>query len=302
MGKTIKLIINILIFIVVIGFIGYMVSSVNKDEKSPATTVVQEAFVSPMEKVKTFDFPFEIEHFVLSEKQIFLTDSQTVYVYRANGETLNSFPIKSGMRDIEVADDKLYVLYPTFIDVYSTNGDSVNHWEACSDRSDYCAMALTNDFVFVTDAQNKNICKYTREGNFVKFIASPHNFIIPSYSFDIFNHNDTIYAVNSGRHLIESYTTDGDFIASFGGSGTESGFFAGCCNPAHIQIDRNGQFFTSEKGNPRISTFKKNGQFDQVLLNNQLLGGGYDAYEIGIDANRLFVAGKNHIDIYAFKN
>jgi len=302
MGKTIKLIINIIIFIVVVGFIAYIVGSVNKDEKSPATTVVQKAFVSPMEKIKTFDFPFEIEHFVLRDNQIFLTDSQTVYIYRANGEALNSFPVESGLRDLEVDNDKLYVLYPTSIDVYATNGDSVNHWEACSERSDYCAMTLTDDFVFVTDAQNKNICKYTREGNFVKFIFSPHDFIIPSYSFDILNHNDTIYAVNSGRHLIESYTPNGDFIASFGGSGTDSGFFAGCCNPAYILINQKGEFFTSEKGNPRICTFDKSGQFDQVLLNNQLLGGGYDAYAIGIDDDRLFVAAKNHVDIYAFKN
>lgn len=302
MGKTAKLIINIAFFIVIVGFIAYMISSVNKDEKTSTPTTVQEAFVSPMEKIRTLDFPFQIEHFELSDDKIFLTDSQTVYVYQANGEKLNSFPVQSGPRDIEVVNDKLYLLYPTFIDVYSIAGNSVNHWEACSDRSDYCAMALTDDFVFVTDAQNKNICKYTREGNFVKFISSPHDFIIPSYSFDIFNHNDTIYAVNSGRHLIERYTPDGDFISSFGGSGTESGFFAGCCNPAYISIDQNGKIFTSEKGNPRISTFKKNGQFEQVLLNNQLLGGGYDASELCVNGDRLFVASRNKISIYAFKN
>ena len=91
-------------------------------------------------------------------------------------------------------------------------------------------MALTGDFVFITDAQNKNIVKYSREGNFKTFIDSPRDFIIPSYSFDILSYNDTLYCVNSGRHLIESYTLDGDFIAAFGGSGTEHGFFAGCCN------------------------------------------------------------------------
>ena len=302
MKKTIKLIINIIIFIVVIGFIGYIIRSVNKDEKTTATTVVQETFVSPMEKIRTLEFPFKIGHFQPDNDQIFLTDGQTVFVYQANGEKLKSFPVQSGLRDISITNDKLYILYPACIDVYTTDGDSVNHWEACSDRSDYCAIALTDNFVFVTDAQNKNICKYTREGNFVKFISSPHDFIIPSYSFDIFSHNDTIYAVNSGRHLIESYTTDGNFIASFGGSGTKSGFFAGCCNPVYISIDQNGKIFTSEKGNPRISTFEGNGQFDQVLLNNQLLGGGYDASEIAITGNRLLVAIKNRIDIYTFKN
>jgi hypothetical protein len=302
MGKTIRLIINIIIFIVVIGFVAYIVNSVNKDEHTPVSTVVQEAFTSPVERIKTLEFPFEIKHFDLYANKIFLTDTQTVFVYQGNGEKLSSFPVQSGVRDIAVNGDAIFMLYPTSVDVYSSEGDSINHWEACSGLSDYCAMALTGNFVFVTDAQNKNICKYTKEGKFVKFIFSPHDFIIPGYSFDIFNHNDTIYCVNSGRHLIESYTLDGDFIASFGGAGTGSGFFAGCCNPAYISITGEGKIFTSEKGNPRVSSFQKNGQFEKVLLNNQLLGGGYHACEIGVGNDRLFVAVKDRIDIYGFKN
>ncbi len=301
MGKTLKLLVNLLIFAVVLAFVVYMVRSVNQDEQSPVTSVAQETFESPMEKISSLTFPFQIHDFVLDGNQIFLTDSNTVYVYQTNGKKLHSFTIATGARDIAVMNDQVYLLYPTAIDVFSTHGDSINHWEACSDRSDYCALALTDNFVFVTDAQNKNICKYTREGNFVTFIFSPHDFIIPSYSFDIFNHHDTIYAVNSGRHLIESYTLDGKFIASFGGSGTESGFFAGCCNPAYISLSEDGKFYTSEKGNPRVSTFEKSGEFDQVLLNNQLLQNGYDACPIEMVDKRLFLANKNQIDIYAFK-
>lgn len=302
MGKTVKLIINSIIFVIIIGFIVYVVSSVNEDEKTGAPTSVQEAFTSPMEKIKTLDFPFKISHFELAENRLFLADSQHVAIYGANGEAIHSFPVRKGLRDLAVANNKLYLLYPTFIDVYNAEGDSINHWEACSDRSDYCALALTDDYVFVTDAQNKNICQYTREGNFIRFIFSPHDFIIPSYSFDIFNHNDTVYAVNSGRHLIESYSLQGDFIASFGGSGTDSGFFAGCCNPAYLSIAADGTFFTSEKGNPRISTFDPNGQFEQILLNSQLLGGGYDACAIALHDQTLFVAHKSQIDVYAFKH
>ncbi|MDR2914375.1 MAG: hypothetical protein LBV74_06050, partial [Tannerella sp.] len=111
----------------------------------------------------------------------------------------------------------------------------------------------------------------------------------------------TIYCVNSGRHLIETYTPDGDFIAAFGGPGAESGFFAGCCNPAYISFTSEGDLLTSEKGNPRVSTFERNGNFKEVLLNSRLLGGGNKAYEVGTDGERLFVAGKNKIMIYKFQ-
>ncbi|MBS2099156.1 NHL repeat-containing protein [Carboxylicivirga linearis] len=302
MEKTVKIIVNIIIFIVVIGFIAYMVSSVNKDEQTVSTIAVSKPFTSPLNKVQTLEFPFEIGHFELYNERIILADKQSIHIFNKSGERQNSFTIKSGLQDIAIMNNEIFVLYPTAINVYSMQGDSINHWEACSDNSAYCAMALTNDFVFVTDAQNKNICKYTRGGNFKTFIFSPHDFIIPSYTFDIFNYNDTIYAVNSGRHLIERYTTDGDFISSFGGSGTESGFFAGCCNPAYIDITDEGRIYTSEKGNPRISIFNNNGQFDEVLLDNKLLGGGNKAYELKVLDDHLFVANKNRLDIYAFKN
>ncbi len=301
MEKTVKIIVNIIIFIVVLGFIAYMVSSVNKDERTVSTTTVSKPFNSPLKKVKTIEFPFDIGHFELYNEQIILADTQSIYIFNSDGERSSSFTINSGLQDIAVMDNEIYVLYPTAIDVYSMQGDSINHWEACSDNSAYCAMALTNNFVFVTDAQNKNICKYTRNGSFKTFIFSPHDFIIPSYTFDIFNYNDTIYAVNSGRHLIERYTTNGDFISSFGGSGTESGFFAGCCNPAYIDITENGEIYTSEKGNPRISIFNKNGQFNEVLLDSNLLGGGIKAYELKVLKDHLFIANKNRLNIYAFK-
>lgn len=302
MGKTARFIVNMIIFWVVLGFIVYIVSSVNTDEKAGSISIVNGDFVSPVEKVKTIEFPFEISHFELNRDRLFLTDSQNVFICQADGKKIRQFQIEPGPRDLAVDHDTLFILYPTFIAVYTSMGDSVTRWEACSEESDYCAIALTDNFAFVTDAQNKNICQYTREGNFVKFIFSPHDFIIPSYSFDIFNHNDTIFAVNSGRHLIESYTEKGDFIASFGGSGTESGFFAGCCNPAFIAIDPNGKFFTSEKGVPRISSYQKNGQFEQVVLNSRLLGGGSESYPIAVAKNQLFVANKKQINIYAFKS
>jgi hypothetical protein len=301
MGKTLKIILNIAIFLVVIGFIWYMIRSVNKEEATYAESQQETPFVSRCSQVSSFELPQEINRFESNDGKLFISAGQSVYIYDTGGTQQASFPVKPNVRDITAGDGKIYVLYPTFIEVYAANGELSHEWEACSELSDYCSFALAGDFVFVTDAENKNICKYTKDGNFVKFIQSPRGFIIPSYSFDIESRNDTIYCVNSGRHLIETYTTDGDFIAAFGGPGAESGFFAGCCNPAYISFTSEGDLLTSEKGNPRISTFERNGNFKEVLLNSRLLGGGNKAYEVGVDGERLFVAGKNKIMIYKFQ-
>lgn len=298
MNKSLKTIINIAILLVVAGFIWYMVRSVNKDETTYAETRQELPFNSRYKKVSSFDLPQEINRFELHNGKLYVSAGQSVYISDTEGNQLASFTVKDGVRDITVGDNGIYILYPTFIEVYSADGTMVHEWEACSELSDYCSFALAGDYVFVTDAENKNICQYTTEGNFVRFIKSPRDFIIPSYSFDIESRNDTIYCVNSGRHLVESYTLDGKFIAAFGGPGGEAGFFAGCCNPAYITFTPDGEMITSEKGNPRVSSFERNGTFREVLLNSRLLGGGNKAYEVRTDGNQLFAAGKKTINIF----
>ena len=299
MRKTQKIILNIAIFFVVTGFIWYMVQSINKEEVMYAETSQETALTTPYKKISSFELPQDINRFELQNGKLFISAGQSVHIYEAEGTPVNSFPVKQQVRDITTTDSSIYILYPTLIEVYTINGELSHSWEACSELSDYCSFTLAGDFVFVTDTENKNICKYTKEGNFVKFIQSPRGFIIPSYSFDIINRDDTIYCANSGRHLIEKYTLDGDFLAAFGGPGAEPGSFAGCCNPVYIAFTPEGELLTSEKGNPRISTFERSGHFKEILLNSRLLGGGSKAYEVAVDENRLFVAEKNKITIYS---
>ena len=297
MGKNLKIILNIAVFLIVIGFIWYVARSVNKEEITCVENRTEALFKSPYKEISSFEMPQEINRFELHDGKLFISSGKSVYIYDTIGTRLYSFTVKQGVRDITIEGEKIYVLFPTFIEVYTYKGELYHNWEACSELSDYCSLTLAGDFVFVTDAENKNICQYTKDGNFVRFIKSPHGFIIPSYSFDIENKNDTIYCVNSGRHLIETYTLDGEFISAFGGPGGEAGFFAGCCNPVYISFTPDGELLTSEKGNPRISVFERNGIFKEMILNSRLLGGGNKAYETQTDGNRLFIAGKNKISI-----
>lgn len=292
--------VNLIIFLIIGGFIWYVVSAMNKDEvqyadRNPAT---EEPFISPYEQVTAFRLPEEIGRFELADEKLYILAGTTVYIYDPEGKELSHFTIAPHARDITAEDGQIYLLYPTHIDVFSEEGIQIHTWEACSELSDYCSFTLTDEHVFVTDAENKNICKYTREGNFVRFIHSPRNFIIPSYAFAIENRNDTIYCVNSGRHQIEMYTPEGTYIGSFGGPGGQSGFFAGCCNPAYITFSPEGDLITSEKGNPRISSFERSGNFKEVYLTARMLGGGNKAYEVKATNDLLYIAGKDRILVF----
>ena len=300
MIKGLKITLNLVIFVLIISFVWYIVASVNQNSATVAGNAgeADNLFQSPCTLVSSFELSEEINRFDLYENRLFIQTEQSLYVYDTEGNPLNSFTVEPNVRDVAAIEKDIYLLYPAQIKVYSMEGVLIRHWEACSKQSDYCSIAVAKDAVFVTDAGDKNVCKYTIEGDLVKFLRSPLGFVIPSYAFDIDCFDNTVYCVNSGRHLIETYSINGNFIGTLGKAGSEAGSFAGCCNPAYISFTPEGTLLTSEKGNPRISSFDRDGKFKNILLNSEMLGSGNKACEVKATDDKLYVAAKKKILIY----
>ena len=274
----------------------------SSDEKTGRNTGNQQkdTFTSPYKLVSSFSVPDSIEALELMGDNLIVATATTVFMYDRKGSLLHQFAVGDTLRDLATDDENLYLLFPTRIAVYNRNGEWLRDWEACSDQSDYCSMTLSPGAIFVTDVANKNICKYTTDGNFVAFIQSPNDFIIPSYTFGITYTNGLLYCSNSGRHQIEKYTTDGKYVGSFGQAGGATGMFCGCCNPVHLTHTSTGEIITSEKGNPRISCYGEEGEFRSLLLDSKALGGGNTAYDIKIHNDKLFIAGKNRVSTFQY--
>lgn len=273
----------------------------NVDKRSGGVSQARKsAFESPYKLVSSFKVPEQIEAFELEGDRLIVVVPNTVYIYKSSGELLNNFSVGSSVRDIATDNDLIYLLYPTRVEVYDLDGEWVRDWEACSEESDYCSLTVLSGNVFVTDAANKNICKYTTDGGFVKFIQSPAGFIVPSYSFGITHIDGVVYCSNPGRHLVESYSLEGEYIESFGKTGGGVGQFSGCCNPVYVAGTPTGEIITSEKGIPRISCYGKDGEFHGVLLDEKALGGGHAAYEVRVWNDKLLVAGKNTLSTFQY--
>lgn len=260
----------------------------------------KDRFVSPYRKVYAFKTSDPIDAFDLYKDRLIVATSNNIYMYEPSGTLVNNFSVGSSVRDITVDDDRIYLLYPTRVEVYDLDGEWIRDWEACSEESDYCSLTVLSGYVFVTDAANKNICMYTTEGGFVKFIQSPAGFIVPSYSFGITHIDGVVYCSNPGRHLVEGYSSEGEYIASFGKPGGAAGLFSGCCNPVYLCGTSTGEIITSEKGVPRISCYGKDGEFHGVLLDEKALGGGHTAYEVRVWDDKLVVAGKDALSIFQY--
>ena len=268
--------------------------------KGPVLLKEDGDFVSPYRRVFGFMAPDEILAMEVEGGSIYLATPNNISVYGMSGELQTNFPTPSDVRDITLYDGLIYALYPTRIEVYDRQGDIRQEWEACSENSDYCSLTVCPEGVFVTDAANKNICHYGLDGSLVRFIQSPKGFIVPSYCFAITYMNGTIYCSNPGRHLVESYSTDGEFLAAFGKSGVEAGAFSGCCNPAIITPSNNGELLTSEKGIPRISCYRPDGEFRSVLLDSKALGRGHEAYDVRVMKDKLIVAAADKVSVFQY--
>ena len=271
-----------------------------KEAKRMKDELERVQFVSPYRRTFGFVVPDEITALELIGDQIVVGTANNIYRYGIDGELQGNFSVRSGLRDVAVYNDKFYLLFPSRIEVYDKQGEAIQEWEACSDDADYCQLTVLKEGIFVTDAAAKNICQYKLDGTLARFIKSPNGFVVPSYSFGITNINGHVFCSNPGRHIVEQYTVNGEYVASFGKSGMGAGEFSGCCNPVQIIATEKGELLTSEKGLPRISCYGSDGTFHSILLDDKALGGGHSAYDMRILGDKLIVAGGNKISVFQY--
>lgn len=260
----------------------------------------EQDYVSPYRRTFGFTVPDDISALEVEGGSIYLACENNIFIYGLSGELQTAFPIPSDLRDLALFDGKIYALYPTRVEVYNRQGDELQRWEACSDNSDFCSLTANEAGVFVTDASNKNICKYNLDGSLSRMITSPDGFIVPSYSFAITTLDGQVFCSNPGRHRVEQYTPEGEFVASFGKAGADMGAFSGCCNPVILTPAHNGEILTSEKGIPRISCYSKDGKFRSVLLDSKALGGGHTAYDVRIMSDKLIVTSGKKVSVFQY--
>ncbi|MCL2412631.1 MAG: hypothetical protein FWC98_00650 [Bacteroidales bacterium] len=306
MSKGLKIVLNIAVLLLIVGFGFFMIRSISSDQRLPRLGEEQEisTFVSPYKLVRSFDAESNIVNFYVTENFVFVVLYDKLSVFHLSGDHFLDFPIEPGVRDIAVVDRTLHLLYFNRMEKHLFFAErlvNVDVWEAASPSSDFRALAITENYIFVTDIGERQVVQYNREGAVVRFLRSPDRFILPNrYAFDIITINDTVFVTNSGRHRIESYTLDGEFITWFGQHGAQAGAFIGCCNPMYIAATSGGNILTSERGVPRISSYGRDGSFRMVLFDTHALGGGRMAYRMRVLGENIYIASRNTISVYTF--
>ena len=200
--------------------------------------------------------------------RIFVCGTREVAVYDTNGDRTGGFPTDSAATCIAVNSNTIFVGMGPSVTGFDLSGNIKVSLKSLKNKGYITSISSDNTYVYLADANNKRVLKFTTAGAFVMEIGQRDSltgapgFIVPSAYFDISSGGfDDLWIANPGRQEVENYTESGYMRSSWGKPSAEDNGFTGCCNPAHMALLPDGSFVTYEKGIDKIKVFDAAGRF-----------------------------------------
>lgn len=161
---------------------------------------------------------------------------------------------------------KTYVGFRDHVMVLGASGAVVGEWTGLGENAVITSVAVGPEKVWVADAGSRKVAIFDLGGRLVGYLAPPDPFVAPSPFFDLTaDSSGGVWVVNPGCLRVEHYSADGARTTHWGGPSMDPSGFAGCCNPIHIALLPDGGFATSEKGIPRVKTYRPDGSFSCIV-------------------------------------
>ena len=203
---------------------------------------------------------------------IYVVGDRVVQVFDPAGHPVRAIESEAEPRCLAVASDgDLFVGLKDHVEVLDETGKRLATWDSLGDNALITSVALASNDVFVADAGNRAVVRYSRAGELRGKIGG---FIVPSPYLDVVVDSDgMLRAVNPGKHRIETYADDGTLTAAWGKASIGVQGFAGCCNPVHLAVLPNREFVTSEKGLSRVKIYSRDGAFVCVVAGPEMFEG-----------------------------
>jgi hypothetical protein len=243
------------------------------------------------------------------EDNIYAASSNYILKYNNNGDSIFSFKIPDTAHCIAIyPGGKILLGMKNYVEIYTSGGKLINQWKPLNKAAYFTSIATNDSSVFVADAGNKIVHHFDSNGKLLGEIGKKDKgkgipgFFIPSPYFDVlFDKNGQLWAINTGRHAFEAYTTTGELITRWERSSMNIDGFSGCCNPSHVSILSDGSFVTAEKGIARIKIHEKSGDFKCLVAGPDLFVEGTSGLDLAVDSkDRILVLDpvKNLIRIF----
>lgn len=241
------------------------------------------------------------------DDKVYVSGKDRVEVFEPSGAKLRELAVKGTALAVTVArNGRLFLGVKDHVEIFAANGQSQAVWAAPGPKTWFTGIAVAENDVFAADAGNRVVLRYDHNGKVIGRLGEKNparniqGLMLPSPFCDVELAPDGLLRVtNTGNHLIETYTFDGELKSAWGKPSAGIEGFCGCCNPINIALLSDGRVVTCEKGLPRVKVYRPQGDFESVVLGpesfpenagHRLTDGTMAGLDAAVDSqNRIFV-------------
>ena len=184
----------------------------------------------------------------------------------------------------------IFVGLDNHVEIFSQDGIRKAVWKRPDPKTMITSIAVSSNFVFVADCQNRVVWRFSLSGEVLGRIGDkspdrPEGFVVPSAFFDVaVAADDSLWIVNPGMHRVEHFTSDGAYLTCWGAASLEPNGFCGCCNPSNLALAPDGSFITSEKHIVRVKRYDTAGRFLGIISGQEEWGSDVVGLDLAVDS------------------
>ncbi len=265
-----KKILALFSLLIILAFIGYIIFDTVRSERKPREDkagIIQPGPADQWQIAQTIECRKGLKAVAVSTGGIIYAGGDSyIESYNSGLNKIWQIEMPGKISALAVNGDTLFAASEELVYLLSPDGKIISEWGPYEAKCLITSLSANKDYLAVADAGNKIVFVIKKDGEVVSMIGhSEEKLLIPSPYFDVCLTDDNkLYLAHTGKYRIEKWGIDGQFISSFGESGSDPGKFCGCCNPAHFTISQGG-FITAEKGINRIKVSGASGEFIEFV-------------------------------------
>ena len=265
-----KKILALFSLVIILAFIGYIVYDTVRSDRKPAETTTTTNDTLPDDKWR-ISMALDVREGLkavtsTSDGMVYAGGESFIVCYDSQLKELWQIETPERITALAVSGDTLFATSEELIYLINPVGEIISEWGPYDADCLITSASANKEYLAIADAGNKIVFIIQKDGEVHSMIGHfGDRLLIPSPYFDVYLTDDNkLYMAHTGKFRIETWTTDGVYVSSFGEPGSAPGYFCGCCNPAHFTVVPQG-FITAEKGINRIKILGPIGGFIEYV-------------------------------------
>ena len=200
--------------------------------------------------------------------QVYALGDSEIRVFDSEGRLLRQWRVADSVQCFGVGPDgRVYSGGAGRVEIFGPDGRRSGGFSvgAATSPASLTAVRVAGADILVADASARIIRRFDAAGRPLGLIgdrSKTKSFILPNGYLDVVvDAENRVYATDTGRHQVTTWSVDGTPTGRFGKFGmTDPADFVGCCNPVNLAVTPDGKIVTAEKMIARVKVFEPGGK------------------------------------------